>query len=134
MTRINAGIPVKSLSHKHLLAEHREIKRVCKLLNDRIAKNNFDGIPGNFHEMVGDRIVFRTLFWLDKGEYTLTRYYQILQECRDRKFKVIDFSRNWSVYDRKPEFFKDYVPTSNQIEMIQQRINERTKTFAVVKI
>lgn len=134
MTRINAGIPIKGLSDKHLLAEHREIKRVCKLLNDRITKNNFDGIPGNFHEMIGDRIVFRTLFWLDKGEYTLTRYCQIRKECRNRGFTVTDFSRNWSVYAHKPEFFNDYTPTSDQIEMIQQRIDERTKTFAVVKI
>ena len=29
MTRINAGIPVVELSRAHLLAEHREIKRVC---------------------------------------------------------------------------------------------------------
>ena len=28
MTRINAGIPVQSLSGKHLIAEHREIKRI----------------------------------------------------------------------------------------------------------
>ena len=28
MTRINAGIPVEKLSDQHLLAEHREIKRI----------------------------------------------------------------------------------------------------------
>ena len=32
MTRINCGIPPEELSDKHLLAEHREIKRIpnCK--------------------------------------------------------------------------------------------------------
>lgn len=28
MTRINVGIPPRALSDKHLLAEHREIKRI----------------------------------------------------------------------------------------------------------
>ena len=28
MTRINAGIPVETLHDKHLIAEHREIKRI----------------------------------------------------------------------------------------------------------
>ncbi len=29
MTRINSAIPVKALTDEHLLAEHREIKRIC---------------------------------------------------------------------------------------------------------
>ena len=28
MTRINCGIPVEELTNKHLIAEHREIKRL----------------------------------------------------------------------------------------------------------
>ena len=32
MTRINAGIPPKKLTNRHLLAEHREIKRIPNVI------------------------------------------------------------------------------------------------------
>ena len=38
MTRINANIPVRNLTDQHLLAEHREIKRVCNRFKQRVAK------------------------------------------------------------------------------------------------
>jgi hypothetical protein len=35
MTRINTGIPPKELTDKHLLAEHREIKRIPNCIKKR---------------------------------------------------------------------------------------------------
>ena len=43
MTRINVGILPKELSNKHLIAEHREIKRIpncIKLIQQRIIEND----------------------------------------------------------------------------------------------
>jgi len=127
MTRINCGIPVQSLSDKHLLAEHREIKRICFRLSVRLSSNNFQDIPTDFSVVKNGKIVFKELFWLDKGKYTLNRYNQIYNECLRRGFKVTDFSSNWEIYKKKPEFFKDYNPTEEQISMIQKRINEKLK-------
>ena len=43
MTRINVGIPPAELTDKHLLAEHREIKRIPNCIAK--GKYNMDGIP-----------------------------------------------------------------------------------------
>lgn len=46
MTRINVGIPPKDLNTKHLIAEHREIKRVPNLIKKGRLKSS--NIPSNF--------------------------------------------------------------------------------------
>ena len=125
MTRINANIPVETLTNKHLLAEHREIKRVCFRLQSRLNSNKFDDIPSVFHTVKKGEIVFKELFWLDKGKFTLNRYRKIHQECIKRGFNVSDFSGNWEVYKKKPEFFNDYVPSDEQNQMVLDRIKQR---------
>jgi len=127
MTRINCGIPVKTLSDKHLLAEHREIKRICFRLSVRLSSNNFQDIPADFSIVKNGKIIFRELFWLDKGKYTLNRYLQIYSESIRRGFRVTDFSSNWEIYKKKPEYFNDYTPSREQISMIQERIHEKLK-------
>ena len=47
MTRINVGIPPEELTDKHLLAEHREIKRIPNCIAK--GKYNMDGIPKRFN-------------------------------------------------------------------------------------
>jgi hypothetical protein len=125
MTRINCSIPVVTLNNRHLMAEHREIKRVCYRLKQRLESGKFSDIPAPFHEMKGDVIAFKELFWLDKGEFTLKRYKQLYDECKLRGFNVTDYSENWNIYKLKPEYFKDYAPTDEQNQMIQNRIDER---------
>jgi hypothetical protein len=125
MTRINSSIPVETLNDKHLMAEHREIKRVCFRLTERLKSNRFDDIPAPFYEMKKGEIAFKELFWLDKGKFTFNRYQSLLKECRRRKFNMSDYSDNWKIYEQKPEFYNDYVPTDEQNQMIQQRINDR---------
>ena len=46
MTRINAGILPKDLTSKHLIAEHREIKRIPNCVGK--GKYNMDNIPDKF--------------------------------------------------------------------------------------
>lgn len=48
MTRINIGINPKQLTDQHLLAEAREIKRICNRFKQRLEKNKFDDIPEKF--------------------------------------------------------------------------------------
>lgn len=128
MTRINCNIPVESLTNKHLLAEHREIKRICFRLEVRLNQNKFDDIPAPFFEIKKNgEIAFKELFWLDKGKFTLDRYKKIHALCKQKWFDVSDYSNNWEIYKRKPEFFNDYTPTDEQNKMILDRINQRLK-------
>ena len=46
MTRINVGIPPAELVNQHLIAEHREIKRIPNCIAK--GKYNMDGIPDKF--------------------------------------------------------------------------------------
>lgn len=128
MTRINAGIPVSELTRQHLLAEHREIKRICNRLSERLKRGKFDDIPAPFHEIKPNgEIKFKELFWLDKGKYTFNRYNQIYNECLKRKYNVTYYGGNWEIYRKKLEYWNDYQPNQEQIAMIRQRINDRIK-------
>lgn len=107
MTRINAGMPVRSLCDEHLLAEHREIKR--------IPNSKLYGEPPKKFTLGKGHVTF----FKDKGLYTLNRYVEIHNECKLRGFTVTDYSNNWNnqgIY---------YIPTPEGIELISERIIER---------
>jgi hypothetical protein len=123
MTRINASLNIKSLSDEHLLAEHREIKRICNRFKQRIANNNFSGIPLEFKLGKGHE-----LFFLDKGEFTLKRYNLIHDECLLRKFNVQNFANNWKIYYLYPKYFNDWIPTEKETGLIKQRIKQNILT------
>jgi deoxyribonuclease (pyrimidine dimer) len=117
MTRINAGIPPKALTDQHLLAEHREIKR----LPAAFAKNpKPTGIPKVFTLGTG-----HVKFFLNKGKYTLKRYKLIYAECIKRGFEIMDYSQNWEVYKRNPKYDKDYKETDEDKRLLMERISER---------
>lgn len=130
MTRINCGISVSDLSREHLLAEHREIKRVCYRLRERLKTGKFEDIPTPFYVIKGEAIAFKELFWLDKGAYTYKRYNEIYEECLRRKYKVKYYGGNWGIYEQKTEYWNDYEPTQDQIKMIEDRIVERLKPLS----
>ena len=116
MTRINVGIPPKNLTDQHLLAEHREIKRICSLYS--AWKDKPSPIPDKFSLGKG-----HVKFFLNKGKYTRDRYLQIYEECIARKFKVENYSENWKVYN--PEHFQDYKPSQDDKILIFNRIHDR---------
>lgn len=109
MTRINAGIPVERLTDQHLLAEHREIKRVTRHYGKIPPTRTFT--LGKGHE----------LFFANKPGYTYARYMRIRNECKKRGFEVTDFSKNW---DRKPKRIH-YKPTIKAKRLLRQRIRAR---------
>lgn len=118
MTRINYGIPPRELSDKHLLAEHREIKRIPNMIrNGRAVVEN---LPVSF--TLGNGHV---KFFYDKLAYLHKRYLQLLFECQSRGFKVTDFS---SAFENLPEhLYNDCVASEKDIEIVRKRILERTK-------
>lgn len=115
MTRVNCNIDVRNLTDKHLLAEHREIKRIPTHYNTHgISRVIPEFTLGKGH----------VLFFLDKPAYTLTRYNQILLECIKRGFSIQDYSDNWSYYPSEM-FKKVYVPGIRERSLLIQRISSR---------
>ena len=116
MTRINVAIPPKELTSKHLIAEHREIKRipncVCK------GRFNLKNIPIEFKLGKG-----HVSFFYNKLLYLKNRYEEIYKECIERGFKVTYWGNCWQ--DVPLNLMNDYLPTENDEFIIRERIKER---------
>jgi len=116
MTRINAGIPPERLKDRHLLAEHREIKRIPNLV--RQGRYNIANQPDRFCLGPG-----HVKFFYDKLGYLLARYQRIHQECLRRGFQVQDWSSAW---DGVPgELMKGWSPPGGVAQILEERIRER---------
>lgn len=118
MTRINSGVDPSRLTDEHLLAEHREIKRICSNFYKRQLKNKFDDIPKEFTLGAG-----HVLFFINKPKFTLSRYQEIRDELGKRGMNVTNYAESWKVY----QGFKgvNYVPTKADAKIIIDRITQR---------
>jgi len=116
MTRINAGIPVQELVNVHLLAEHREIKRIPNCIAS--GRYNINNIPDKFTLGKG-----HVSFFYDKLHYIKLRYEELYDECIRRGFNVSYYGNAWS--NLPAHLMGDYNPTSDDAEIIRKRIFER---------
>ena len=116
MTRINVGILPSELTDKHLLAGHREIKRIPNCVAK--GKYNMNGIPDKFKLGTG-----HVKFFYNKLFYLFTRYLELYVECKKRGFNVQDYREAWSNVPK--ELMGNYIPTQNDRKLVQQRINEK---------
>ena len=116
MTRINVGIPPAELVNQHLIAEHREIKRIPNCVAK--GKYSMDGIPDKFKLGTG-----HVKFFYNKLLYLKNRYVSLYNECIKRGFNVQNYIGAW---DNVPqELMNDYIVEANDIIIIKQRIDER---------
>lgn len=120
MTRINSAIPVKYLTDEHLLAEHREIKRLPYYLKRACKTSSIKRIPEKF--VLGSGHI---TFFLDKMKFVFERYQKIHEECIARGFDVIDYSDNWSDYKEDDRYWNDYHPSEEEKKMLIERISDR---------
>ena len=117
MTRINVGIPPIELNNQHLIAEHREIKRIPNCIAK--GKYNMDDIPEKFKLGTG-----HVKFFYNKLLYLKNRYISLYNECIKRGFNVQNYISAW---DNIPqELMNDYKVQDNDIKIIKQRIHDRT--------
>lgn len=116
MTRINLGIPPKELTNKHLIAEHRELKRIPNV----VAKGRFNlkSVPAEFSLGKG-----HVSFFYDKLGYLKERYVDLYNECIARGFNVQNYLKSWDGVPR--ELMNDYTPTQKDIDIIRERIADR---------
>jgi hypothetical protein len=118
MTRVNCGIPPRDLTRQHLIAEHREIKRIPNV----VSKGKYD--------LIGQPQVFKlgaghVKFFYNKLGYLKERYEELYSECRRRGYDVSYYGDAWNgVPDH---LMCNYQPTKHDVEIITERINLRNK-------
>ncbi|HMS90654.1 MAG TPA: pyrimidine dimer DNA glycosylase/endonuclease V [Candidatus Absconditabacterales bacterium] len=117
MTRINV-IPVSQLWDQHLLAEHREIKRIPNLVKK--GKYNLDDQPDHYTLGTG-----HVKFFYDKLEFLFKRYIELYYECSRRGFNIENYSDAFQDYPN--ELWNDYTPTRQAIELNKERIQDKYK-------
>ena len=116
MTRINLGVPAKELTNKHLIAEHREIKRIPNaIVKGRV---NLNKIPSKFTLGTG-----HVSYFYDKQGYLLDRYRELYAECIARGFKVQNYEASWEGVPAK--LMNKYTPTLEDTQIIRNRIADR---------
>ena len=118
MTRINVGVKPRELSNKHLLSEHREIKRIPNKI--RSGKYVLKGKPEEFKLGEG-----HVKFFYDKLLYLKKRYLKIYAECIKRRFKVTYYGGSWK--DLPDELLNDYEEREVDRNIILQRIKSKSK-------
>jgi len=116
MTRINVAIPPKELTNKHLLAEHREMKRIPNVVSR--GRYNMKSVPPKFTLGKG-----HVAFFYDKLGYLKNRYEEVYAECKAREFNVAYYGNAWETVPQ--HLMGDYTPTIEDEQIIRQRINER---------
>lgn len=116
MTRINVGVDPRLLSSKHLIAEHREIKRIPNMVKSGKAK--LVNIPEKFTLGTG-----HVKFFYCRLGFLLERYKAIYAECINRGFNVQNYSEAWS--NIPSELMGTYNPTKNDRDIIIERIKSK---------
>lgn len=121
MTRINSAIPPKYLTDEHLLAEHREIKRLPYNLQQAIKSGSINNIPNEFTLGKG-----HVLFFVNKLEFVRHRYADIFLEAKMRGFNLIPYHSNfWCRNDVLRKYWDTYHPTEKERKLLIERITER---------
>lgn len=115
MTRINL-IPVWDLTDQHLLAEHRELKRIPSLIQK--SKVNFENIPASFTLWTG-----HVKFFYDKLWFLKERYIELYNECKKRWFLVENYIWNFDWIDE--ELFWEFKPSEKDLEISKERIRQK---------
>jgi deoxyribonuclease (pyrimidine dimer) len=123
MTRINAGVMPSELHNKHLLAEHREIKRIPNAIAK--GKYNLDNIPDKFTLGTG-----HVKFFYNKLLYLHFRYLDLYSECVKRGFNVTCY--NSCFFNMPDELYNDYTPKKQDRQIILDRIAERIENSKVM--
>lgn len=115
MTRINL-IPVSELTDQHLLAEHRELKRIPNVIKSW--KYNLNNIPDQFVLWA-----WHVKFFYDKLLFLKLRYIELHQECINRWFNIVNYIESFQ--GLPSELMNNYIPTDEAIQLSQSRINEK---------
>lgn len=121
MTRINV-IPVSELMDQHLLAEHREITRLPKNLQQSL---NRKSKAFSEAEISPDYVLGKghVKFFMNKFKWLEKRFMELTEECDKRGFNVS--FRDASIFKVAPRWYNDWTITEESVTLNKQRIKER---------
>ena len=117
MTRINLIHPSK-LTDQHLIAEYRELPRVFWAVRTKLSENKQIKIWDKYKMWT-----WHVIFFYDKLWFLEKRYYEIVKECRKRRFNIKFSILNLS--DIPDEYKKDYHPNKKDLDISNFRIQEK---------
>lgn len=113
MTRINSSINPIELCDAHLLAEHREIKRIPNTIKS--GKAVIKNIPESFRLGAG-----HVKYYYNKLEYLHKRYKLLYLECKDRGFNVQNYN---SCFENLPQhLYNDWTEDENTRKIVVEII------------
>lgn len=118
MTRVNL-VPPEELYDQHLMAEYRELPMVPAALARSLKSKKPITIPSKFTLGKG-----HVTFFYDKGLYLSKRYNSLIIELRKRGFDL-DPSRFFPIDVFANGYFNDWIPNSDDLVCIRERIKER---------
>jgi deoxyribonuclease (pyrimidine dimer) len=123
MTRINC-VPVEELTDKHLGAEYRELPRLFGQIQKAIERDESPDDPRNPTEYKLGK--GHTRFFYNKITWLCNRYRALVMECVRRE-RVVNFPHvpPWVFSIRGKEWWQDWEPTPEALELNRQRIKER---------
>ena len=115
--RINVIHP-KHLADQHLVAEYQEIKMLPKSLRrslNAVKGFSWDKVPVSYTLNKG-----HGYFFYNKLDYIEMWLYSLIDEMKNRNFKTTSCSIDCSGFNN--DFYSDYVPTKEAIEINLERI------------
>jgi len=119
MTRINL-VPVEELCDQHLLAEHRELKRIPNCLIKGILRYDYVDRPAAFTLGKG-----HVKFFTNKLGWLWRRYNQLHAECLRRRFDVSYQFRNMELEFNGFKLNDTWEPTDADIAISRARIQSK---------
>lgn len=128
MTRINVAILPSELTGKHLIAEHREIKRIPNNILNGISV--LDGkYPTKFVLGTG-----HVKFFYNKLKYLHKRYENLYQECKRRGYNVEYYGNVFDEISRLfPKLYNDYEEQPEDRLLLIERINSKLPSHQHLK-
>jgi len=114
MTRINLIHP-SELTDQHLLAEHREIKRIPNVISS--GKYSLQWAPSEY--TIG---TWHVKFFYDKLSFLRDRYESIYEECIKRWFQVVRYSESFVHIEWLDNW---YTTNKEAIQISKRRIQEK---------
>jgi len=125
MTRINLT-DVTLLCDQQLRAEHREMKRIP----NNLAKGKYRldrELPANYTVRTNDNPEGgkgHESFFINKLAFLKNRYCDLMNEIHSRGFEASDMWNKDVTEETFPEFWNDYVPSQEAIDLNMKRIFE----------
>lgn len=122
MTRVNLVDP-KLLQNKHLLAEYRELPRIFALIRGAQKRGEKPDDPRNPKMYTMGKGHVR--FFYKRAAWLVKRQELLIQECLARGFNIQHTDTSRLLKGIHKPWRNDWMPTSAEIAINIQRINER---------